>query len=776
MSRILLLLFLFAVGYQNGFSQQLEEWEVYPSFSTVNALTTDGDHFYAATSGGVFIVDQNESEIAEILTTMEGLYRADPMSIVYDHSAALIFTGYVDGTIDVIDVESYSIQRLEDIKRVDRFNSKSINDLIIYEGELYVATNFGVVVYDLQTLLVNNSYTKLGTLNTGTAVNGLDIADNTIYVATSQGIAIGDIESNLIENTNWEIINEQSGLPTNLIDQVQYFNSTLYALGLKNLYSLSNETWTEEDITTYGISSIRKSEDGSILGISAGKEFIQIDGENNNRRQRFEIETSITKFILSQEAIIVGTETEGVLTFNTQTEEQTTYLPSGPYQNYFSGMSIDNGILISASTNESAGSSVIDRSKGYYIYDGSDWENYNSRTNEVIQSFRYQQSFTTTITNEYYYIGSWGRGVARHHREDNEVHIFDETNSLLRGYVDDSPLFPVISGLQTDSNDDVWLTSRYGDTPLYYQTPGDEDWMPLPKAGATSSSDEYFGLFIDSFDQKWITLENVSTAGSGLLVLDTGTDPKSISDDASVKLTTGGGSGNLPDNKVNAIVQDKNNEIWIGTGRGIARFIFPELIVEGGANERQAQWLINEDTTASSRFLLRDVNVSAIAVNSANQKWIGSVNQGIWVLNDEGSRIIKRFTTENSPLYSDNVRSIAINDETGEVFIATDLGLMSYFDIPKAPVNKMNTLKVFPNPFSYSKHSQIVIEGLSDDTQIKIIGIDGTVVQELTAAGGRTSWNALSYSGSQLGSGVYYVVAYEDDGRQTGIGKVVIIK
>lgn len=154
-------------------------------------------------------------------------------------------------------------------------------------------------------------------------------------------------------------------------------------------------------------------------------------------------------------------------------------MPSGPYQNYFSGLTIDDGILISASTNESAGNFVIDRSKGYYIYDGSDWNNYNSQTNEVIQSFGYQQTFTTTVTEEYYYIGSWGRGVARHHKENNEVHIFDETNSTLRGYVDDSPLFPVISGLQTDSNDDVWLTSRYGDTPLYYQTPGDDDWVPL---------------------------------------------------------------------------------------------------------------------------------------------------------------------------------------------------------------------------------------------------------------------------------------------------------
>lgn len=300
------------MSIHNGYSQQLGEWEVYPSFSTVNALTMDDSQFYAATSGGVFIVDQTESEIAKIITTMEGLYQADPMSIVYDPSTERIFTGYVDGTIDVIDAETYSVERLEDIERVDRFNSKSINDFIIYGSELYVATNFGVVVYDLQTLLVNNSYTKLGTLNTGTAVNGMDIVDDTLYVATSQGIAIGGLQLNLVEGSNWEVINEQNGLPTNLIDQVQFFKGTLYALGEDNLYSLNNGVWTEETISSAPIRSILKSEDQSSLGIAAGRVIIQIDENNNTSSKQFDIGTSITKFIIDGENIISGTETEGL--------------------------------------------------------------------------------------------------------------------------------------------------------------------------------------------------------------------------------------------------------------------------------------------------------------------------------------------------------------------------------------------------------------------------------------------------------------------------------
>ncbi len=146
------------------------------------------------------------------------------------------------------------------------------------------------------------------------------------------------------------------------------------------------------------------------------------------------------------------------------------------------------------------------------------------------------------------------------------------------------------------------------------------------------------------------------------------------------------------------------------------------------------------------------------------------------LLNEEGSRIEKRFTSENSPLISDNIESISINNQTGEVFIATDLGLVSFQDIPKAPVTEMDELKVFPNPFQYNRHNQIVIEGLSDATRIKILGVDGVVVNEISAQGGRTNWDGYDYNGNRLGTGVYFIVAYEDSGREKGIGKVVIVK
>lgn len=185
--------------------------------------------------------------------------------------------------------------------------------------------------------------------------------------------------------------------------------------------------------------------------------------------------------------------------------------------------------------------------------------------------------------------------------------------------------------------------------------------------------------------------------------------------------------------------------------------------------------MINEDTTATSRFLLRDLNVSSLAVNPANQKWVGSRGQGIWLLNKEGSRILKRFTVENSNLISNNINDIKVNEITGEVFISTDVGLVSYQDVSKVAVDKMKALKVFPNPFRYSEHDQIIIEGLTEQTNVNIMGIDGFVVNTLETRGGRVNWNGRDFNGKKLGTGVYYVIANSAGGDDKGIGKVVIV-
>ena len=139
---------------------------------------------------------------------------------------------------------------------------------------------------------------------------------------------------------------------------------------------------------------------------------------------------------------------------------------------------------------------------------------------------------------------------------------------------------------------------------MYVYDPKQDTWLAHAKDNAVSTLDEYVGLFIDSKNNKWISLQSSTGDGTGLLVMDTN-DPMNLQDNQGVKLTTSPSNGNLPDNKVTAFLEDKNGEVWIGTARGIARFLFPQFIIDSQrSSERQSQWLLNEDTAAVSRYLL----------------------------------------------------------------------------------------------------------------------------------------------------------------------------
>lgn len=768
MIKKIFLSFFLLFGFFKVQSQDLKTWNVYPSFSTVHSVVVGDDVTYSATLGGVFTV--NGAEIGQTYTTMDGLHRSDPMNIIFDEANNQLFAGYIDGMIDVINIENNEVQRLEDINRVDRFNSKSINSFKLYGQDLYIATSFGIVIYDLESLLVRDSYVRFGSFDIGIPVNDVDITEDSIFVATTQGIAAGSLNDNLVEVSNWINYTQDDGLPSNIIEDVVKFQNKLYAIIEGEVYSKQNSTWINDpDFTSNGYNEFVKNESLGSIASSNDNEIHILYGNGEKEILRPSMESSISSFYLKNDEVYVGTSNEGLLYYDEVNGEAENFLPAGPYLNFFGNTLVDEGVLIAASSSEFPGADPFNPIRGYYIYDNGDWENYNRNTAEELAGTH--NAYSLGQNESHFFIGSWGYGIFKHSKENDEIIRYTQDNSNLEG-LSSVPRYIVISGLDRDSQNNMWAISYLSDYPLNVQLNGTDEWITFE---TLSGSDNYYNLFVDSFDNKWISLITSSGAGLGLLIIDTG-NPEDPNDDEYVKLTSSQNNGNLPDDKVNVILEDKNDEVWVGTNRGIARFIFPELIVEGGPQERQAQWLINEDTSAVSRFLLRDVDVTSMAVNAANEKWIGSRNQGIWVLNDEGSRIEKRFTTENSQLISNNILSISVNDETGEVFIATDLGLVSYQDIPKKPVNKMDELKVYPNPFQYDRHNEIIIEGLSETTSIKILGVDGFVVNEIQTEGGRISWDGYDYNGNRLGSGVYYIVAYEDSGRERGIGKVIIIK
>jgi ligand-binding sensor domain-containing protein len=232
-------------------------------------------------------------------------------------------------------------------------------------------------------------------------------------------------------------------------------------------------------------------------------------------------------------------------------------------------------------------------------------------------------------------------------------------------------------------------------------------------------------------------------------------------------LSTGIGSGNLPHGFVTAIEKDKKGQIWIGTKAGVAVYYDPSKIFTAGTDAA---------TPIYQQYpLLFGEYITCIEVDGGNRKWIGTHN-GLWLFNEDGTQVIANFTTKNSLLLSDFVTDLEINSQTGELFIATDKGIISYRTDATEGSDAFKDVKVFPNPVTENFNGLVGISGLAANANVKITDIYGNLVYETTAHGGTASWNVKNYNGVPAVSGVYLIYSVTSDGTEGFVSKIAVLR
>jgi hypothetical protein len=164
--------------------------------------------------------------------------------------------------------------------------------------------------------------------------------------------------------------------------------------------------------------------------------------------------------------------------------------------------------------------------------------------------------------------------------------------------------------------------------------------------------------------------------------------------------------------------------------------------------------------------------VKTIAVDGANNKWIGT-NNGIWLISDDAEKIIHQFNKDNSPLPSNEINKIVVHPTTGEVFIATNAGLISYRGNATEGSKNNDELLVFPNPVPSAYNGMIAIKGLVENADVRITDVNGQLVYRTIATGGQATWNGETYTGKRPSTGVYYVFVTNTDGSEAKAGKFV---
>ncbi len=383
------------------------------------------------------------------------------------------------------------------------------------------------------------------------------------------------------------------------------------------------------------------------------------------------------------------------------------------------------------------------------------------------------------------YVCSWGTGVLK--IEDTKVvQHYTQFNSPLQNIASLPPEYVRVGAICYDKESNLIMTNAEVSIGLWAKTPQNK-WYPLSYPPINQ---------IHSVSHLITTRDNIVWAvlpvlKPGLFVFSTNKSIDNPADDQyrstltryedsdprnKGQLLLWDENREVITNKISAICEDKNGQIWLGTEKGVLVYYRPSAIFTTEFPVAARIKVPRNDGTNAADYLLGNETVTTICVDGANRKWIGTANAGLFLVSPDGMETIHSFNTDNSPLLSNKITSITIAPKGGEVFIATDKGVVSFKGDATEPAEKASQLKIFPNPVKPNFTGNITIDGFSFDSEVVITDIAGNMVHKAISRGGRVTWNGLNLNGNKVSTGVYLILAADSEGNNTIAGKILFIK
>ena len=365
-----------------------------------------------------------------------------------------------------------------------------------------------------------------------------------------------------------------------------------------------------------------------------------------------------------------------------------------------------------------------------------------------------------------FFAGSWGGGVLEFNAK-TFVKRYDNYNSSLQTQLPSKPAAPYvrIGGMNFDSKGNLWV-SNAGVAKGLSMLKSDGTWTSYELSGAAN---KFTGkVVVTQNDDKWV----VVSRGNGLSVLNSTND---VTKEQKVIAFFSNGKVELYTemNDVYALAEDLNGKLWVGTSQGVAVFSTPKNIWKDKTMYATRPSMDEGDNLFHP--LLEKESITAIAIDGANRKWFGTKNSGVYLISEDGGKEIEHFNTTNSPLPSDEITDIAINQKTGEVFIGTISGLVSYMGAAISGNEEFADVYVYPNPVRESYDGPIVVKGLVENTDVKITDIAGNLVYKTVSLGGQAVWDGKNLNGNRCKTGVYLVFMNDPTGEKTKITKLLFI-
>jgi ligand-binding sensor domain-containing protein len=745
------------------------QWRDHLPYRKVIAVAEGENKIFAATPYSLFYYDLSDNSLNR-LTKINGLSDVGISHITYLAEVKTLVIAYTNANIDLI--KDGKIINLSDIKRKPILGNKTINRITSIGKRAYLSCGFGILVLDIEKEEFPEPIYYIGSL--GSALNVNDItynpADSIIYAATDDGIYSAPFYgSNLANFAEWT--RETAFiLPSGQYNHIATLNNRIYINKKGPSYStdamfvkIAGEWQKFDETNTSNRFSMKVFNNLLVASTNLSIYIYNPDGTLKDRLYSYNPGNIFPKdaFLDKDNNLWIGDEFEGLAKISAAAGTEK-FLPDGPdFPDVYAMSSGGNDVwVVPGGRNSSFGG--LYRQARFTGFLNGQWKTITNKQDAFLSNIRDVLSVAVDPSNsKRVYFGTWGYGLLEYVNGEFSQHFTSE-NSSLEGATFESTWIG-IGGIAFDEQNNMWVTNSSAPSVLSVKR-NNGIWQSY-NLGSVATGVDMGRIMVDKSNQKWLMPRD-----HALLVFnDNNTDTPA--DDKVKRLTSSVGNGNLPGSFVQCMATDREGLVWIGTNEGVAVFYSPDNIF-GTQNFDAQRILIEQD--GYGQYLLETESVTAIAVDGSNRKWFGTDRAGVFLMSADGTKEILHFTEENSPLLSNSITDITIND-AGEVFIGTSLGVISYRSESVPPKIDLKEIVVFPNPVRESYNGSIAIRGLVESSSVKITDISGNLVFSTMSEGGQALWNGMNYSGDRVKTGVYLVYVTNADGSKTKVTKIMFI-
>ncbi len=727
-------------------SQVYPQWTEHLPYKKAKQLAAMSDKVYCLTESGVFSYSLSDNEITAY-NRSRGLTGTQITAMGTAEWADCLVLGYQNGNIDLI--QKGNVVNIPDIARFPDISDKAVRSVTAYGKKIYMGTDFGVVILNIDKKEVSETC-YIGKDGAKTAVNDIAVFDNYIWAATEEGIYKASAAAvNLADYNSWQFVSavENADLPCR---QFKIVNNKFYLLRNRNnrgtVFQLQNKAWMKVcDYAgkVYRIASYNGKlcavADNGILDLR-GASVLELNIPNRAFRDILQVGERVFAADNNNSMLEAG---NGV----------TSIRPDGPLNNAVTAVCSSGDAVWAAAGVKKTTADPAE----LYQYSNNRWENFTAANTPQLEGKNNITALAAgKLDSQKLYAYLWNQGLMVFYDKEFQS-FFNADNTPVK--------INNITAMAAGRKGSLWMLNAEDNYPVKVLTAGNS-WAELGYADLPKG--DFKKIAVLSNGDKWI----LNNYGNKIFAFNENGTIGNSSDDVTGSFAVKDKDGSIIGNTIYDMVQDSEGEVWLATSRGVAVYVNPGAVLRGGGFFAYRPIITIDDVT---QYLLSTETVLSIAVNGADQKWIGTANSGVYLISDSGGKQLQHFTVENSPLPSNTVKQISINQKSGEVFFVTSKGMVSYRGKVTAGSENYNDLYVYPNPVRETYRGNITVTGLKANSSVRITDVSGNLTASGQSSGGQFLWDGRNLNGDRVHTGVYLIFCAGSSGEEAKVIKLLVI-